>query len=158
MSSDDPLAAALAAAGLGDVRPGESRPPEPRIEVVDSVPDEPQAPRELWPEGIGTGVGSLPGTDPVEASALVTGETPELPAFPELPDRGVGADMIGRATGLLVDLAVEVVGQVEAGQPGDGDLEVVGLCLLVRDGEERRRHAGARGGALREPRGRADGG
>ena len=109
MSSDDPLAAALAAAGLGDVRPGESRPPEARIEVVDSVPDEPQAPRELWPEGIGTGVGSLPGTDPVEASALVTGETPELPAFPELPDRGVGADMIGRATRLLVDLAVEVV-------------------------------------------------
>ncbi|MFP5020170.1 uroporphyrinogen decarboxylase/cobalamine-independent methonine synthase family protein [Pseudonocardia phyllosphaerae] len=109
MSSEDPLAAALAAAGLGDVRPGESRPPEPRIEVVDSTPEEPAAPRELWPEGVGTGVGSLPGTDPVDASALVTGETPGMPAFPELPARGVGADMIGRTVGLLVDLSAEVV-------------------------------------------------
>lgn len=109
MSSEDPLAAALAAAGLGDVRPGETRPPEPRIEVVSDEPDEPTGPRELWPEGIGTGVGSLPGTDPREASALVTGETPEFPALPELPGRGVGADLIGRTAGLLVDLAVEVV-------------------------------------------------
>ena len=83
VSTDDPLAAALAAAGLGDVRPGETRPPEPRIEVVSDEPEEPDAPRELWPEGIGTGVGSLPGTDPREASALVTGETPDLPALPE---------------------------------------------------------------------------
>lgn len=109
MSSEDPLAAALAAAGLGDVRPGETRPPEPRIEVVSDEPEEPTGPRELWPEGIGTGVGSLPGTDPREASALVTGETPEFPALPELPGRGVGADLIGRTAGLLVDLAVEVV-------------------------------------------------
>lgn len=105
----DPLAAALAAAGLGDVRPGESRPPAPRIEVVADGPEEPAAARPLWPEGIGTGVGSLPGTDVREAAALVTGETPELPALPELPARGVGADMVGRTAGLLVDLAVEVV-------------------------------------------------
>lgn len=109
VSTDDPLAAALAAAGLGDVRPGETRPPEPRIEVVSDEPELPDAPRALWPEGIGTGVGSLPGADPREASALVTGETPDLPALPELPARGVGADMIGRTAGLLVDLAVEVV-------------------------------------------------
>ncbi|RZT87991.1 cobalamin-independent methionine synthase catalytic subunit [Pseudonocardia sediminis] len=108
MTSDDPLAAALAAAGLGDVRPGETLPPAPRIEVVDSTPVEPE-PVELWPEGIGTGVGSLPGTDPVEASAIVTGETPQMPALPELPARGVGADMIGRTLGLLVDIAAEVV-------------------------------------------------
>lgn len=105
----DPLAAALAAAGLGDVRPGETHPPQPRIEVVDDTPAEPAAPRALWPAGVGTGVGSLPGTDIREACALVTGETPEFPALPELPARGVGADMIGRTAGLLVDLAVEVV-------------------------------------------------
>ncbi|MBW0105666.1 methionine synthase, partial [Pseudonocardia sp. KRD291] len=108
MTSEDPLAAALAAAGLGDVRPGETLPPAPRIEVVDSTPETVE-PVELWPEGIGTGVGSLPGTDPVEASAVVTGETPQMPALPELPDRGVGADMIGRTLGLLVDIAAEVV-------------------------------------------------
>ncbi|MDN5917873.1 MAG: methionine synthase [Pseudonocardia sp.] len=58
---------------------------------------------------MGTGVGSLPGIDPVEASAIVTGETPQMPALPELPARGVGADMIGRTIGLLVDIAAEVV-------------------------------------------------
>ena len=112
MSSEDdtdPLAAALAAAGLGDVRPGETRPPQPSIEVVDPEPDEPPAPAELWPEGVGTGVGSMPGTDPAEASTIVTGETPDLPALPELPARGVGADMIGRTAGLLADIAAEVV-------------------------------------------------
>lgn len=111
MSADDtdPLAAALAAAGLGDVRPGETRPPQPAIEVVDPEPDPPAAPPELWPEGVGTGVGSMPGTDPAEASAVVTGETPDLPALPELPGRGVGADMIGRTAGMLVDIATEVV-------------------------------------------------
>ncbi len=105
----DPLAAALAAAGLGDVRPGETLPPAPSIEVVDPEPEKPAAPTELWPEGAGTGVGSLPGIDPAEAAAVVTGETPDLPALPELPARGVGADMIGRTAGMLVDIAAEVV-------------------------------------------------
>ena len=48
----------------------------------------------LW--GPATGVGSLPGTDPVEALRLVTGELPDFPHLPELPDRGAGADLIGR--------------------------------------------------------------
>ena len=51
----------------------------------------------------------MPGTDPVEASAVVVGELPGLPHMPELPKRGLGADMIGRTTAVLVDLAVEVV-------------------------------------------------
>jgi methionine synthase II (cobalamin-independent) len=51
----------------------------------------------------------MPGTDPVEAAAVVTGELPDLPHLPELPARGLGADMIGRTAALLVDLAVEVV-------------------------------------------------
>ena len=63
----------------------------------------------LWAAGAVTGIGSLPGTDPLEAARLVIGELPELPHLPELPDRGAGADMIGRTAGLLVDLPVEIV-------------------------------------------------
>lgn len=60
-----------------------------------------------WPAGAATGLGSLPGTDPVEAARLVLGESPDLPYLPELPARGLGADMIGRTGSLLVDLPVE---------------------------------------------------
>lgn len=61
-----------------------------------------------WPAGAATGVGSLPGTDAVEAAKLVLGELPDLPHLPELPARGPGADLLGRAAALLVDLAVEL--------------------------------------------------
>jgi hypothetical protein len=50
----------------------------------------------------------MPGTDAGEAVRLVLGELPDLPYLPELPARGVGADMAGRAVGLLVDLHAEV--------------------------------------------------
>ena len=49
----------------------------------------------------------MPGTDPQEACAVVMGELPDFPFLPELPGRGVGADMIGRTAALLVDLPVE---------------------------------------------------
>ena len=62
-----------------------------------------------WSPGAATAIGSLPGTDPVEAAALVFGELPELPHLPELPARGAGAHMIGRGAALLVDLPVEIV-------------------------------------------------
>jgi methionine synthase II (cobalamin-independent) len=62
-----------------------------------------------WPAGAATGIGSLPGTDPVAASRHVFGELPDLPHLPELPQRGAGADMIGRAATLLVDLPCEIV-------------------------------------------------
>lgn len=55
-----------------------------------------------------TGIGSLPGTDAGAAHRLVFDELPDLPHLPELPARGVGADMIGRGTALLVDLHAEV--------------------------------------------------
>ena len=58
--------------------------------------------------GGASGVGSLPGTDPAEALRLVLGELSELPHLPELPDRGPGADMIGRTAAMLVDLAVDL--------------------------------------------------
>lgn len=48
-----------------------------------------------------TGVGSLPGSSVREAASLVTGEFPEFVFLPELPGRGPGADMIGRAASLL---------------------------------------------------------
>lgn len=62
-----------------------------------------------WPAGAASALGSLPGTDPLEAARLVFGELPDLPHLPELPGRGAGADMIGRTAALLVDLAVEIV-------------------------------------------------
>lgn len=61
-----------------------------------------------WPPGAATGVGSLPGTDIVEAVKAVFGDLADLPYLPELPDRGPGADMIGRTAGLLVDIPVEL--------------------------------------------------
>jgi hypothetical protein len=61
-----------------------------------------------WPDGAATAVGSMPGTDPRAAATIVVGELPLVAHLPELPARGVGADMIGRTAGLLVDLAVEV--------------------------------------------------
>lgn len=65
--------------------------------------------RPAWPTGVATAVGSMPGVAPTEACRIVFGELSSLPHLPELPARGVGADMIGRTGGLLVDLAVEVV-------------------------------------------------
>jgi hypothetical protein len=60
-----------------------------------------------WAPGSATGIGSLPGTDIVEAVKTVLGELPDLPFLPELPARGPGAEIIGRTAGLLVDLPVE---------------------------------------------------
>jgi hypothetical protein len=62
-----------------------------------------------WPVGAATGIGSLPGIDPVDAAAMVFGELPDLAHLPELPQRGPGADMIGRTAAMLVDLPVELV-------------------------------------------------
>lgn len=62
-----------------------------------------------WVPGAVTGIGSLPGTDPVDAAALVFGELPDLPHLAELPDRGPGAAMIGRSAALLMEMPVEIV-------------------------------------------------
>jgi methionine synthase II (cobalamin-independent) len=58
--------------------------------------------------GTATGVGSLPGSDPLEATRVVFGELAQLPHLVELPARGPGADMVGRAAGALVDLHVDL--------------------------------------------------
>jgi hypothetical protein len=73
-----------------------------------------------WPPACATGVGSLPGTDPLEELRLVFGELPDLPHLAELPGRGPGADLTGRTAALLVDLPVELTpaGWRFAGRPG----------------------------------------
>jgi methionine synthase II (cobalamin-independent) len=56
-----------------------------------------------------TGIGSWPGSSPREAAEIIVGELHTLPHLPELPARGVGADMIGRAGALLVDIGIDTV-------------------------------------------------
>jgi methionine synthase II (cobalamin-independent) len=56
-----------------------------------------------------TGIGSWPGTSPREAAEVVVGELHRLPHVVELPARGIGADLIGRAGALLVDITIDTV-------------------------------------------------
>lgn len=62
-----------------------------------------------WAPGSATGLGPMPGSDPFEAARLVVGELPDLPHVPELPERGAGAEMMGRTAALLVGLHADVV-------------------------------------------------
>lgn len=66
------------------------------------------SPTPSWPVGAATGVGSLPGTDVDDAVRFVFDELPDFPHLPELPNRGHGADMIGRAAAMLVELHVDL--------------------------------------------------
>jgi methionine synthase II (cobalamin-independent) len=52
----------------------------------------------------------MPGENPMEAARIIAGELPDLPHLAELPGRGPGADLTGRAAALLVDLPVELAG------------------------------------------------
>lgn len=90
--------------------------------------EQPQTQSFPWPAGCATGVGSLPGTDPAEAMAVVLGELPDLPHLPELPARGAGADITGRAAAMLVGMPVETT--------------PAGWKLAARPGREQRRAAG----------------
>ena len=84
--------------------------------------DQPAGPP--WGPGTSTGVGSLPGTDPL-AAARAAADLGSLPYLPELPERGTGADLVGRATALLADLPV--------------DLQPSGWRLVPRPGRDLRR-------------------
>jgi methionine synthase II (cobalamin-independent) len=134
VSADDPLAAALAAAGLAGATPGATM-PGPATAHTPEPEAAPAAPLPRWPDGAATGVGSMPGTDPREAAATVVGELPVMPALPELPARGVGADMIGRTAGLLVDIAVEVrpSGYRVASRPGRDQRRAIDLLRTDLD-------------------------
>src|SRR3954466_16292074 len=74
--------------------------------------------------GRGSGVGSGPAPDARETPRTRFGELPEphVPYLPELPGRGPGADMIGRAAALLVAVPV--------------DLQPVGWRLVDRPGRD----------------------
>jgi len=50
----------------------------------------------------------MPGGNPLEAARVIVGELPDFPHLPELPGRGPGADITGRAAALLVDIPTEV--------------------------------------------------
>jgi hypothetical protein len=52
----------------------------------------------------------MPGENPMEAARIVSGELPDLPFLAELPGRGPGADLTGRAAALLVDIPLELAG------------------------------------------------
>jgi methionine synthase II (cobalamin-independent) len=52
----------------------------------------------------------MPGDNPMEAARVIAGELPGLPFLAELPGRGPGADITGRAAALLVDIPVELAG------------------------------------------------
>lgn len=63
------------------------------------------------PEGPWAGApGAMPGVRPDHALDVVLGElgAAHLPFVPELAERGVGADAVGRSAGFLVDLPVDL--------------------------------------------------
>lgn len=96
-----------------------------------------------------TGVGSWPGTSAREAAELVVGELHHLPHLVELPDRGVGADLIGRAGALLVDIAIDTVPRGYRIAPGRRSVTRRAVSLLDEDIdalEEAWEKAGLRGG------------
>jgi hypothetical protein len=90
----------------------------------------------VWPVGAATGIGSLPGTDIDDAVRLVLGELPDLPHLPELPNRGAGAEMIGRAASVVADLHVDLQPsgwRLLPGGAGAGRDESVAADYLTRD-------------------------
>jgi hypothetical protein len=50
----------------------------------------------------------MPGTNPAEAMRVIAGELADFPHLPELPGRGPGADLTGRAAALLLDMPAEI--------------------------------------------------
>ena len=64
---------------------------------------------------------------------MVVGELHALPHLVELPARGVGADMIGRAGALLVDIAIDTVPRGYRLVPGRGAVTKRAISLLGED-------------------------
>lgn len=97
----------------------------------------------------GSGTGSWPGTDARRAAEVVVGELAgALTHIVELPGRGVGADTIGRAGALLVDVAIDTMprGYRIAARPGAVTRRAVSLLDEDLDAlEEAWETAGLRG-------------
>ncbi|BBY54543.1 methionine synthase [Mycobacterium koreense] len=97
-----------------------------------------------------TGLGSWPGRSARTAAEIVVGELADLPHLVELPDRGVGADMIGRAGALLVDIALDTTVRGYRMGAGSGAVTRRAASLLGEDLdalEEAWENAGLRGAA-----------
>jgi methionine synthase II (cobalamin-independent) len=96
-----------------------------------------------------SGVGSWPGTSPRQAAEVVVGELAgALAHIVELPARGVGADLLGRAGALLVDVAIDTTprGYRIAARPGAVTRRAVSLLDEDSDAlEEAWETAGLRG-------------
>ncbi|MCW2690855.1 MAG: cobalamin-independent methionine synthase [Mycobacterium sp.] len=96
-----------------------------------------------------TGIGSWPGVSPREAAEVVVGELHDLTHLVELPARGLGADLIGRAGALLVDIAIDTVPRGYRIAPRPGAVARRAASLLDEDIdalEEAWEKAGLRGG------------
>lgn len=98
----------------------------------------------------GTAIGSWPGTSARQAAEVVVGELGAgLAHLVELPARGVGADLIGRAGALLVDIAIDTAprGYRLAARPGAVTRRAISLLGEDADAlEEAWEVAGLRGG------------
>lgn len=96
-----------------------------------------------------SGIGSWPGTTARQAAEVVVGELAgALAHIVELPGRGVGADTIGRAGALLIDVAIDTVprGYRVAARPGAVTRRAVSLLDEDVDAlEEAWETAGLRG-------------
>lgn len=102
------------------------------------------------PFATASGVGSWPGTAARQAAEVVVGELAgALPHIVELPDRGVGADLLGRAGALLIDVAIDTVprGYRIAARPGAVTRRAISFLDEDMDAlEEAWETAGLRGG------------
>jgi methionine synthase II (cobalamin-independent) len=96
-----------------------------------------------------SGTGSWPGTAARQAAEVVVGELAAAMAhIVELPGRGVGADIVGRAGALLIDVAIDTVprGYRVAARPGKVARRAVSLLDEDIDAlEEAWETAGLRG-------------
>ena len=95
-----------------------------------------------------TGIGSWPGTSARQAAEIVVGELHSLTPLTELPARGVGADLIGRAGALLVDIAIDTStrGYRLVARPGAVSRRAISLLDEDLDAlEEAWENAGLRG-------------
>jgi methionine synthase II (cobalamin-independent) len=96
----------------------------------------------------GTGIGSWPGTSAREAAEIVVGELHRLPHLVELPARGIGADLVGRAGALLVDITIDTVPRGYRVAAGRSAVTRRAVSLLAEDVdalEEAWERAGLRG-------------
>lgn len=97
-----------------------------------------------------TGIGSWPGTSARDAAEIIVGELHTLPHLPELPDRGVGADVIGRTAALLVDIGFDTVARAYRIAPGRSAVLRRAVSMVNEDLdalEEAWERAGLRGSA-----------